>query len=508
MPDGVKLAADIHHPEGPGPFPTLLQRTCYDKDFISEYIGLDAFLGAGYRVVLQDCRGSGASEGEQDHFAESPDGRATADWIANQSWFDGNLGTFGSSYMGMTQWALAATRPPYLKAMAVGLCNSRVRSWFPGGSLALDIFLPWSVTRALSFTELQQPEQQERLHAAFMHLPMRDAATVATGRRLPWYDRWMDHPSADDPFWQPLDFSGAVDLRIPILFLDQWHDYATAHLVKEFEQRQAAGLPSRLHVGPGTHFAADPAQLVETLAWFDQHLKGEPEAARRCTVRVFVMPDTGWRDLPRWPPAPELQTWYLQAGGQLGPAPSHGSEPTAYVYDPADPTPAVGGPSLRLDNCGPKDNRDLEARPDVLTFTSDPLEDDLTAIGDIPAEIHLSSDVSHLDLYLRLCDVDPAGISTNMSEVLQRLTPEDMQRNGDGIFVVQVVLRPVAYRFAAGHRIRLQVSSGAHPMFARNTCSGEPPVDATTVVVAHNRVHHDEHHPSKIVLPLPLEPVT
>ena len=161
-----------------------------------------------------------------------------------------------------------------------------------------------------------------------------------------------------------------------------------------------------------------------------------------------------------------------------------------------------------MDNCGPKDNRDLEARPDVLTFTSDPLEDDLTAIGNIPAEIHLSSDVSHLDLYLRLCDVDPAGISTNMSEVLQRLTPEDMQRNGDGIFVVQVVLRPVAYRFAAGHRIRLQVSSGAHPMFARNTCSGEPPVDATTVVVAHNRVHHDEHHPSKIVLPLPLEPVT
>ena len=197
--------------------------------------------------MFQDCRGTGISEGEPDHFAESTDGRVTGDWIAAQPWFDGQLATFGSSYMGMTQWALAATRPPYLKAMAVGLTNSRVRSWFPGGSLALDIFLPWSMTRVFGFTEAENPELQARLNAAFMHLPLRDAVKVATGQTLPWYSRWMDHPSADDPFWKPLDFSDA-DLDIPILFMDQWYDYATSQLVAEFEYRQNAGLPSRMHV--------------------------------------------------------------------------------------------------------------------------------------------------------------------------------------------------------------------------------------------------------------------
>ena len=221
MPDGVELATDVHHPDGKGPFPTLLQRTCYNKDFLSQYVGLDSYLDAGYRIVFQDCRGSGASGGEGDHFAESADGRATGDWIADQPWFDGRLGTFGSSYMGFTQWALAATRPPYLQAMAVGLTNSRVRSWFPGGSLALDIFLPWSMTRVFGFGEAERPELQARLDAAFNHLPLRDAVKVATGQTLAWYSRWMDHPSSDDPFWAPLDFSRALDLDIPILFLDQ-----------------------------------------------------------------------------------------------------------------------------------------------------------------------------------------------------------------------------------------------------------------------------------------------
>ena len=171
---------------GSGPHPTLLQRTCYDKDFLPQYAGLD-------HIVVAPVTGSssrtaeevGHLMGEGDHFAESVDGRATGDWIAGQPWFDGRLATFGSSYMGFTQWALAVTRPPYLKAMAVGLTDSRVRSWFPGGSLALDIFLPWSMTRIFGFMEAEKPEFQARLNAAFMHLPFRDAVEVATGSDPP-----------------------------------------------------------------------------------------------------------------------------------------------------------------------------------------------------------------------------------------------------------------------------------------------------------------------------------
>jgi hypothetical protein len=507
MPDGARLATDIHHPDGNGPFPTLLQRTCYDKDFLSQYAGLESFVAAGYRVVFQDCRGSGASDGEGDHFAESVDGRATGDWIADQPWFDGQLATFGSSYMGMTQWALAVTRPPYLKAMAVGLTNSRVRSWFPGGSLALDIFLPWSMTRVFGFMEAEKPELQARLDAAFMHLPLRDAVRVATGQTLEWYSRWMDHPSADDPFWAPLDFSSALDLDIPVLFLDQWYDYAATHLVDEFEYRQEAGLPSRMVVGPGTHFSSDATQLDETLRWFDLHLRdGESEA--RSSAKVFVLPDAGWRNVAHWPPAGEPDTWFLQPGGGLSRKPAATIvDPTPYQYDPDDPTPALGGPSLRMEHCGPRDNRPLEARADVLTFTSPLLESEAFTVGRVWVELFLRSDVDHFDIYLRLCDVAPSGESTNVSEVLQRLTPEDIRRDGDGVFAISAELRPVACRFETGHRIRLQVSGGAHPMFARNTCSGEHVADATTVVVAHNAVYHDELHPSRIALACPSSPL-
>jgi putative CocE/NonD family hydrolase len=153
-----------------------------------------------------------------------------------------------------------------------------------------------------------------------------------------------------------------------------------------------------------------------------------------------------------------------------------------------------------MEHCGPRDNRTLEARDDVLTFTSPPLESEAFSIGRVRAELHLSSDVNHFDLYLRLCDVAPSGESINMSEELQRLTPRDIRRAHDGVFVACIELRPAAYRFAKGHRIRLQVSGGAHPMFARNTCSGEPVADATTTVVAHNAVHHDIRHPSQVSL--------
>ncbi len=504
-PEGVVLSTNVYHPDGDGPFPTLLQRTCYGKEFLAEYAGLQTFLDAGYRVVFQDCRGSGGSSGEQDHFWESADGRVAGDWIAAQPWFDGRLGTFGSSYMGFTQWALAATRPPYLKAMAIGLTGSKGgHGWFPGGSFALDICLPWTMTRVFGFVEAQQPALQAKLLEGFNHLPLRDADRVATGQTVPWYQRWMDHPSADDPFWKPLDFSGAVDIDVPVLFMDGWYDYATVNMVRDFERRQQAGRISRLTIGPGTHFYAGPEQLDETVRWFDRHLKGDRSAGEPAPVSVYVLPDVGWRELPAWPPVYTPDTWWLHPHGGLAQTEPPESPPSTFAYDPADPTPAVGGPSLRMDNCGPADNRDLEARPDVLTFTSEPLTAPIETIGTVNARLYLRSDVDSLDVYLRLCDVTPTGESINICEVIRRINLADTERDAENTVELSLDLWPTAQRFAVGHRIRLQVSGGAHPMFARNTCSGEPLPSATTVAVAHNQVHHEPQRPSALTLRRPV----
>jgi hypothetical protein len=504
-PEGVELSTDVYHPDGDGPFPTLLQRTCYGKEFLAEYTGLQRLLDAGYRIVFQDCRGSGASTGEQDHFCESADGRVAGDWIASQPWFDGRLGTFGSSYMAFTQWAFAATKPQYLKAMAVGLSGAKGgQAWFPNGGFALDICLPWTMTRVFGFMDAQRPELQAKLVEGFDHLPLGDADLVATGQRVPWFQRWMDHPSADDPFWKPLDFTAAVDADVAVLFLDGWYDYATTYLVRDFQRRQENGLASRLMVGPGTHFYAGPEQLDETVRWFDRHLKGQAGEPESSAASVFVLPDAGWRDLDSWPPPSTPVTLWLHPAGRLTESAPSDSGRTPFVYDPADPTPAFAGPSLRMDDCGPVDNRELEARADVLTFTTPVLEEPMESIGSVDARLFVGTDAKSIDVYLRLCDVSPTGESINVCETIRRLMLDEIDRDDDGVAELSLPLSPVAYRFAAGHRIRLQISGGAHPMYARNTCSGEPLATATTIALAHNEIHHGPARPSSLTLHQPL----
>src|ERR1700733_12552947 len=143
--DGTVLLADIYHPVGVNDAATIVERTPYGRANFCAGMGPE-FAARGYRYVLQACRGTDGSGGSHSYFAEAADGRATADWIDGQGWFNGTLGSYGASYMGFTQWALASTRPPYLKAIAIALSASqRAFSWYPGGSLALEVIIPWDL---------------------------------------------------------------------------------------------------------------------------------------------------------------------------------------------------------------------------------------------------------------------------------------------------------------------------------------------------------------------------
>jgi putative CocE/NonD family hydrolase len=217
-------------------------------------------------------------------------------------------------------------------------------------------------------------------------------------------------------------------------------------------------------------------------------------------VRVFVTGADVWRDLTDWPPAVTEQTWYLHAGGRLSNEPPADSEPDLYHYDPADPTPSVGGP--RLSRHPPVvDNRRLEARPDVLTYTSAPLDADLEIAGSVEATIEASSDRETFDVFVRLCDVRPDGASINICDRLVRLSA-DLGAPAGTVRTARLELWPTAHRFLPGHRIRIQVSSGAHPRYVRNLGTAEPLATATTLAAATQRVHHDPAHPSAIRLPV------
>jgi putative CocE/NonD family hydrolase len=516
MPDGVVLLTDVYHPVGVGDAPTLLERTPYGREGVVSSGTGPEFAARGYRYIVQACRGTDGSAGTHSYFAEAPDGRATADWIAEQPWFNGRFGSYGASYMGFTQWALASTRPPYLQAMAVALSTSvRKFSWYPGDSLALEVIIPWDLGAVMfnqpganAIVDEITPEAIEQrmneLRVVFDHLPLGDVIRHVTGVDLPLYQDQLLHSDADDPFWRAVDFrAGLSDWTVPTLLVDGWHDYPLPGVLEDYAILRDAPAPVRLRIGAGGHLGGggEGGMTDAPLDWFDTYLRDEPGLLPDRPVTVQVQGEGGeWRDFDDWPPAADLTTWCLHPDGRLASeAPTTGAGPDHYRYDPADPTPAAGG--IGMLTGGPVDNRAVEARADVLVFTSDELTEPLELIGPVSAELHVTSSLDHVDFFVRVCDVHPDGASFNVCDGLQRFGPTTITRAADGTFVAPITLWPIGHRFGAGHRVRVQVSSGSHPVYARNLGTGEPATTATEMRVANVAVLHEPGHLSAVTLP-------
>jgi uncharacterized protein len=264
--------------------------------------------------------------------------------------------------------------------------------------------------------------------------------------------------------------------------------------LRDFQTLQQAGRPARLTIGPWTHTEFTGAGVQEALEFGLAHARGE-QPPQRAAVRLFVMGEETWREVDSWPPrgyAP--QRFHLQPDGGLSTQPPRESEPDRYRYHPADPTPAVGG-VRGIRGPGRVDNTALEARADVLTYTTAALDQDVEVIGEVGAEIWFRSSLPYADVFVQLCYVDPRGRSTNVCDGLISLT------GADQLGCASVRLWPTAHRFKQGHRIRVQVSSGAFPRYARNPRTGEPHATATTLRAADQAVYHDPTHPSAVILP-------
>ncbi len=284
-----------------------------------------------------------------------------------------------------------------------------------------------------------------------------------------------------------------------------WHDIFLQAQLRDYAALRAAGHEPRLTIGPWRHAdnAAAAVWVHESLQFLTAALadRADSLSAGRSPVRIFVTGAEEWRDLPAWPPDTTAHSWYLQPDGRLAAALPDPSAPDAYRYDPADPTPNLAGP---VGNQGTArvDNRVLEARPDVLTYTSEPLGADLEVIGVPAVDLHVASEREHTDVFARLCEVHPDGRSLNICDGLLRLSPGQPESSADGTRRVRFDLWPVAHRFDRRSRLRLQVSSGAHPRYARNLGTGEPLATATALVTADQRVYHDPEHLSAVILPV------
>jgi hypothetical protein len=339
-----------------------------------------------------------------------------------------------------------------------------------------------------------------------MHLPLGEADVVAAGEPIPFYRELLAHTDEDDVFWLARDRREAVaGVEAPVHLVGGWYDYYLRGLLRDYASLKAAGRRPYLTIGPWSHGAPQGllTGLREGLAWFEAHLKNGGAGLRPSPVHVYLMGADEWLDLDDFPPPARARRYYLQGeGGLAAEAPPATAVPDHYVYDPADPTPAVGGAFLGFKGAGAQDNRPLEARPDVLCYTTPPLAADLDVIGPVRLELFVRSSRQHTDFFGRLCDVALDGTSTNVCDGLYRLEPGRGALQPDGSLQIAVDLWPTAYRFRAGHQMRLQVSSGAHLRWSRCLGYGEPLLTARRLVVAEQTVYHDAAHPSALTLPV------
>jgi putative CocE/NonD family hydrolase len=504
MDDGTVLLAGRFAPPVAGPAPTVLVRSPYGRANAFGFLFGRLVAERGLQAVVQSVRGTFGSGGRFDPFNERADGLATLRWLREQPWHEGAVGTIGPSYMGIVQWAIAEE----LDALSPSVTASEFRGMTYGsGSVSLATAMSWMLLLEVQGRRLGPlllaHGLRRTLPRLYDQVPIAQLDELSIGRRIP-LGAWLEEMAPDSPQWAERDFSSAVrDVEAPVQLIGGWYDIFLPWQIEDFRMLRDAGRGPQLLIGPWTHMAPGLAgfSLREGIGWMRAHLLGDDRMVSGAPVRVYVTGGPRWRELADWPPpGATQQTLFLEGGGGLRESPPDtGAEPSRYRYDPTDPTPALGGPLL-LERKPVRDNRLLEARGDVLTFTSDPLTADLDAIGPVSADMRLRSSRDDTDVFVRVCDVDPEGASWNVCDGLIRLSGGEPPRDQDGIASVRFELWPTAHRFAVGHRIRIQVSSGAHPRYARNPGTGEEPLRATRLVAADQEVFHGPAYPSSVTL--------
>jgi uncharacterized protein len=554
MRDGVTLRGDIFRPDAEGKFPVLLQRTPYrrttwgyDVDFAQRAAS------RGYVVFLQDVRGRYTSDGEWYPFLhESQDGYDTIEWIAAQPYSDGRVGMFGGSYVGATQMLAAIAHPPHLAGICpIVTASDYHNGWtYQGG--AFEQWFDQSWTSGLAQDTLAH--QMERMPSTAEDvnvLPLtaypifnRNPASVINASAAaiaPYFLDWLAHPSYDD-YWRRWSIEEHyADIRVPALHTAAWYDIFLGGSLRNYVGLKARAATEearngqRLLIAIGGHagdgrkigevdFGSEAEKFNEgeiTLDWYDFLFKGaRNEFATGKAVKIFVMGTDQWRDEDDWPLARAKSTKYflhsqggantIRGDGSLSIVTPGAEPPDKFVYDPAKPVPTIGGP-LCCDGDhlapGPRDQRSVEERDDVLVYSTTALDHDVEVTGPVRLEFYAASSAVDTDFTAKLLDVAPDGAAINITEGILRARYRDSQVipaplvRGQA-YLLSIDLWATSNVFRTGHRLRLELSSSNFPRFDRNLNTGELAANSATWVIATNTIFHDNTHPSALILPV------
>ena len=524
MRDGVGLATDIYLPLGDGPFPVVLARNPYGKSG-DDPGAPDPYTPRGYAFVMQDCRGTGLSEGEWEPFVhDRADGLDTHAWVLAQPWCDGSICTTGGSYLGWTQWSVAADTGPAHRAMftTVPLTDWHRDAAYIGGAFGLGLMMAWGAMMARPSASQPDVADWETWNwaDAYRHLPLSTWDTQ-TSDEIPYLREWVRRPTYDEYWAQGATAHRVPSIDVPAITVAGWYDVFANHAFRTVSGLRELGRSDHhLIVGPWAHDTGAPAGERDfgpdggfdaldgiELAWFDHHVRGEapPELP---PYRIFVMGRNEWRDEEAWPlPDTRFTPCYLREGGALSVHAPGAEAPDHYVYDPDNPVPTRGGCILFDTPAGALDQSDLAERPDVLVYTGDILRGELEVTGPVAVILYAASDALDTDWTAKLVDIHPDGRAHNLCDGVLRArhreedAPPSLIEPGR-VYRYTIDLWVTSNVFLPGHRVGVHISSSNFPRVDRSPNTGhEFGVDAE-LAVARQTVFHDADRPSHILLPI------
>ncbi|KPM36175.1 hypothetical protein AK830_g10398 [Neonectria ditissima] len=503
LDNGVRLAADIYQPLSP-PLGTLLAFSPYGRGLAFSVATARIFACRGYQVLMVSTRGTFGSSGTFDPArTEVEDCQGVVNWLRQQPWYSGSFATLGASFLGYAQWALLEHQPDDMAAAAISVGPHDFSKHFWGtGAFNLDL-IGWAdmvshqEDGGLFARSRHMASAKTRLQPVLDAMPLADAADELFASRAPWLRDRIVRNDLSDPFWKPTQHQGAVErATIPIFLISGWYDLFLAQTMEQYSILSKRGIKVALTIGPWSHLGVSGGGTVkQTLEWFNEHLAHREENTRDMPVHVYVTGAAEWRRIPSWPPATVPRVLYVDSFNKLSSERPIG-ESSTYVFkaDPEAPTPTMGGPLLF--NGGSVDDTALSKRSDVQTFTSSPFEDDVEVLGAAFVELTHTSDNPHVDLFVRLSEVNAQGVSHNITERYRRLDPK---RDSN---IVQLSFLDCAHRFCKGTSLRLLIAGSCHPQFARNHGTGENPGTGSETKSATHSIYYGGSTVSKIVLPI------
>jgi len=569
MRDGVVLRANVYRPAGDGKWPVLLTRLPYGKDFPLGTSSLDPVQVArrGYVVIVQDTRGRFTSGGEWRPFVnEENDGIDTLEWASKLHYSSGNVGMYGGSYFGYTQWITAVSAPPALKTIIPFITwNDPLNGMvFRGGALELGVFGNWQLFMGLDVLMRRHRTDPKALGQAiymlvkqtdtlgskgYWSLPLKDFAPLKEQDIAPPFFETVEHPmDRDYEDIKKLTILGRHEqVKIPTFNVGGWYDIFLSDTLSNFKiMRERGSTPearqSKLLIGPWYHsgqmnpigemnfgFAATAAFIdmqIDAMSlqvrWFDHWLKGvDTGMMNEAPIKLFVMGANVWRDEQEWPLARAVSTrYYLHSHGRANTLNGDGllntETPAAeavdqFVYDPANPVITRGGALLMTPEypAGVFDQRPTEQREDVLVYTTPPLDQDVEVTGPIVVHLWATSSAPDTDFVARLVDVHPDGYARNLTDGIIRARYRGFTQ-GEAASLIEpekayeyvIDLWATSNLFKAGHRIRLDVTSSNFPRWDRNPNTGHALGADAELAIAHQTILHDGEHASYVELPV------